>query len=95
MTRVSFFRLLGWSAAGALVGAGLLVGGLPPVAVALVIAGVGLFAATYQATGVTLTSAAAIVALSPGIMTTLPAWAALSIATIIYLFIFDLALRLK
>lgn len=95
MTRISFFRLLGWTASGGLVGAGLLVAGLPPVAVALVIAGVGLFAATYQATGVTATSAAAIIALSPGIMTALPIWAAISIATVIYLFILDLALRLK
>lgn len=95
MTRFSLFSLLGWSLAGGAAGAGLLVGGLPPIAVALVLAGVGLFAATYRASGVIITSAAAIVALSPGILPSLPVWASLFIATVLYLIVCDLTVRLN
>lgn len=95
MTRFSLFSLLGWSLSGGSVGAGLLVWGLPPGAVALVIAGIGLFAATYRVSGVIITSAAAIVALSPGIMPALPVWASLCIAAALHLIICDLTLRLN
>lgn len=95
MTKITIFTLLGWSVAGCLIGAGLTSLGLPPAGVALTLAGLGVFALTCRAVGVAITCFAGIILTTPAIMPSLPLWAAISIACVIYLFICDLTARLN
>ncbi|ENC6657611.1 hypothetical protein ABKY47_002060 [Aeromonas hydrophila] len=95
MTKITAYSLVGWIGAGGLIGAGLSMLPVPPVAVALIAAGLATLSIMAGAACIGFPLLAAIIALSPAIMPMMPAWAAVFISLVIFLVITDLVIRFK
>lgn len=95
MTKITAYSLVGWIAAGGLIGSGLALLPVPPVAVAMLAAGLAILFIMSGLVGAGLSLLAAIVALSPAIMPMMPSWAAIFISVVIFLVTTDLIIRFK
>ncbi len=93
MTRTTIFTLLGWSVAGLLLGLGLTQIGVGLTGAALILAGIGAFAATSRATSILVVCSAAIAAMAPELAIGIPLWACILGAFSFHLLVCDLSVR--
>ena len=93
MTRTTIFTLLGWSVAGLLLGLGLAQIGAILAGAALILAGIGVFAATSRSTSIPVVCSAAIAAMTPELAIGIPLWACILGAFSFHLLVCDLSVR--